>query len=1034
MKNTLAGFCCKITDGISLGTLLFALLLPSARAVDVLTHLNNNNRSGANTNETILTPANVNQSQFGQLWSYPVNGSTYAEPLYVSGVSIGGGTHNVVYIVTMEDDVYAFDADSNTLYWHVSFVSGNITACPILLVDGTDTANIIGDVGIESTPYIDKASGTMYLLARTMNITTTNFIQTLHALSITNGAEKFGGPTVISASGFNPKIQNQRMGMAKAGNNIIIAWASHEDYFAYHGWVMAYNATNMTQAAVFNDTPSGTLGGIWQQGRAPCVDSSGNIYFITGNGTWDGTSNFGETMLKMNSNLSILDWFTPDNYATLTAYDEDFGSAGAMLIPGTSLVVGGGKFGTLYVCNTGSMGHEQSGNGQIVQSIANYSLEMHAGPVYWNSAANGGLIFNCGNGDNLKSYKFNGSTFGTSAFQTSTAAAGGDPGGFLSVSANGSSNGIVWESVETTDSDQGTRPGIVRAYNADDIGGTELWDSYQNPTRDNSGTFVKDANPMIANGKVYVGSYDGMVHVYGLLNLTSITLANFSFETNTSGAVFTNKVTAGFDVSGSDVAGWLDAGSTYVNSGVDYAGDGGNIAENGSVLAYCKAGDSGAYHISGYQMQTGNQVTLTWWAKASAGAAGQTVSIMSAASPTSSFSSLTTLATSTATLNQTGVGGAYTQYTLNYVPTQKDAGMYVAVFFATAATPTGTWATFDNFALSVQVLNYTSFSLANYSFETNTTGTIFTNKVTNGFGSVAGWQNAGSTYNNSGVDYAGDNGNVAEDGTVLAYAEAGDSGAYQISGYQMQTGNPVTITWWAKASAGAAGQSVSLLSAATPTSSFSSLTTLATSTSTLNQEGDTGAFYLYSLTYTPTLADAGKYVAISFKTAATPASTWASFDNFGLWIQSNAVPVANGIYNIVNLNSGLLVDVKNSATTNGTPVDQYASNGGGNQQWGVTNVGGGIYKIIGVQSGLALDVVGSGTANGTLIDVWPYNSTYANQQWAITPASGGYYRLTPQNATGSGLDVQHSGTTNGTPLEIWTYGGGNSQQWKLQTP
>jgi hypothetical protein len=849
MKNTLACFLHKIRGGVSLGpllALLFGLALPPARAVDVLTHMNDQLRSGENTNETILTPSNVNQSQFGQVWDYSVNGSTYAQPLYVSGVSIGGGTHNVVYIVTMEDDVYAFDADSNILYWHVSFVGGTITACPIVAIDGTDTANIVGDVGIESTPYIDKASGTMYLLARTMNTSPTNFIQTLHALNISTGAEKFGGPTVISTSGFNSQIQNQRMGLAKAGNNIIIAWASHEDKFAYHGWVMAYNATNMTQVKVFNDTPSGTLGGIWQQGRAPAVDASGNVYMITGNGTWDGTSNFGETMLKLSSSLSVLDWFTPDNYATLTANDEDFGSAGAMLIPGSSLVIGGGKDGILRVCNTGSMGHEQSGNGQIVQSISGFSKEMHAGPVYWNSSANGQLIFNCGNGDNIKSYKFNGSTFGTSAFQTSSASSGGDPGGFLSVSANGNANGILWAAMEITDSDQGTAPGIVRAYNADSINGTELWDSNQKSNRDKLGTFVKDANPLVANGRVYVGSYDGNVHVYGLLNSINIILANYSFETNSSGgAASPPKTTSGFG----SLAGWLNAGSTYNNSGVDYAGDAGNIAEDGNVLAYCETGDPGAYQISGYQMQTGVPVTLTWWAKASAGAAGQTVSLMSAASPTTAFSSLTTLTNSTATLYQTGNGGAYTQYSLNYTPTSADAGNYLAVFFAASATPASAWTTFDNFALTAQ-------------------------------------------------------------------------------------GSSVT----------------------------------------------------------------------------------------------------NGIYNIVNLNSGLVVDVKHGNTTNGSPVQQYAANGGANQQWGVTNVGGGIYKIIGIQSGLALDVVGGGTANGTLIDIWPYNSTYLNQQWSFTPTSGGYYRLTPGNATGSGLDVQHSGTTNGTPLEIWTYGGGSSQQWKFQTP
>ncbi len=417
---------------LTFGTILFATLLlpPAVKAVDVLTHMNDNNRSGANTSETILTPSNVNQSQFGKVWSYSVNGATYAEPLYVSGVNIAGGTHNVVYIVTMGDDVYAFDADSNTQFWHVSFVGGSITPVPITDITGNNGLNIVGNVGIESTPYIDKSGGTIYILARTKNTSNGTYAQTLHALDIGTGAEKLGGPAVIPQdSGFSAKMQNQRMGLAKAGNNIIIAWTSHEDIQPYHGFLMAYNATSLARVAVFNDTPTGSQGGIWQQGRAPAVDASGNVYVITGNGTWDGSSNFGESFLKLSSSLGLLDWFTPDNYSSLNAGDEDLGSGGAMLIPGTSLAIGGGKQATLFVLNQGNLGHEQSGNGQIVQHIGGFaSGEIHSGTVYWNSAANGQLIFDCGNGDHIKSFKFNGSTIGTSPFQTSSASSGGQPG------------------------------------------------------------------------------------------------------------------------------------------------------------------------------------------------------------------------------------------------------------------------------------------------------------------------------------------------------------------------------------------------------------------------------------------------------------------------------------------------------------------------------------------------------------------------------------------------------------------------------
>jgi len=533
MKNARFSLFPVVSRRILAAAMASVLLLSwtSARAVDVLTHMNDNNRSGANLSETSLTPANVNQSQFGKLWAYAVHGATYAQPLYVSGVNIAGGTHNVVYLETMEDDAYAFDADSNTQYWHVSFLGAGLGPVPVADIAGSSTRNIVGDVGVESTPYIDKAGGTIYMVSRTKNTNNSTYFQTLHALNLATGAEKLGGPVTISASGFSPKMQNQRMGLALAGGNLIIAWASHEDHTPYNGWMMAYNATTLAQAGVFNDTPGGTQGGIWQQGRAPAVDASGNVYVVTGNGTWDGSRNFGESFLKLSSSLSLLDWFTPDNYSTLNSGDEDLGSSGAMLIPGANLVIAGGKQGTLFSLNTGNLGHEQSGNGQVAQQIANFaSNEMHGGVVYWNSAANGPLIFDWANSDHLKAFKFNGSTIATTPYQTSSAASPGSPGGFLSISANGSSNGILWASLETADNDSGTVAGILRAYNADNISGTELWDSQQNASRDSVGDFVKDANPLVANGKVYVGSYSGAVSVYGLLGGTGGTIANGTYK------------------------------------------------------------------------------------------------------------------------------------------------------------------------------------------------------------------------------------------------------------------------------------------------------------------------------------------------------------------------------------------------------------------------------------------------------------------------------------------------------------------------
>jgi len=544
------------------------ILVTLARAVDVLEDMNNPSRTGENPNETILNTSNVNQNTFGKVWSYPVNGSTYAQALYASGISIGGGTNDAVFIETMADQAYAFSATSNAQYWHVSFTGGDIT--PVPPGDYPSGNNIIGNLGVESTPYIDKSLNTIYMVAKTKNTSNSTYYYTLHALSLTDGSEQFGGPVNISASGFNVKQQNQRMGLAKAGNNIIVTWTSYQDSQPYHGWMMAYNETTLSQAGVFNDTSSGNQAGIWQQGRAPAVDSSGNVYVITGNGTWDGSKNFGESFLKLSSSLSLLSWFTPDNYSSLNSGDEDLGSGGALLIPGTSYVFGGGKQGTVFLLNTSNLGHEQSGNGQVHQTFSFASGEIHGGPVYYDSPVNGPVVYDMAVSDHVKEYSFNGSTFNTSHIAESSASAAGNPGGFLSVSDNNGTagSGIVWASIETKDADSSLEPGIVRAWNADNLGGTELWDSNQNSSRDSSGTFVKDANPTVANGMVFVGSYSNRVNVYGLLSSTNTNTNTFIAENlsyTASGASTSLQTDTNFNPPT-----WVELEATGTNQSITY--------------------------------------------------------------------------------------------------------------------------------------------------------------------------------------------------------------------------------------------------------------------------------------------------------------------------------------------------------------------------------------------------------------------------------------------------------------------------------
>src|SRR6202167_5027817 len=339
--------------------LLLALFPEPANAqVTVTTERNDLSRTGANLNETTLSTSNVNVNQFGKLYSYTIDGSIYAQPLYVPGVVIPSqGTHNVVYVATMNDVIYALDADSNAVnggvLWKVDLrnPAAGVTAIPIANIVGSNSLNIVGTVGIESTPVIDLTSKTIYLVARTMEVSgsTTNYVARLHALDITTGSEKFGGPVVIQGSvpgtgqgssggtlTLSTFFQNQRSSLALVNGLIVFSWASHEDFDDWHGWVMAYNAATLQQTSILCTTPNGENAGIWMSGRAPVADSSGNLYYATGNGDWDGVSSFGDSLIRVsttNGTLSIADYFTPDNYAYLQANDLDFGSSGPLLIP-----------------------------------------------------------------------------------------------------------------------------------------------------------------------------------------------------------------------------------------------------------------------------------------------------------------------------------------------------------------------------------------------------------------------------------------------------------------------------------------------------------------------------------------------------------------------------------------------------------------------------------------------------------------------------------------------------------------------------
>ena len=516
--------------------------------VRVWTNHNDNARTGANLSEKLLTPGTVNVNSFGKLFSHVVDGAIFAQPLYLPNVLIPGkGVHNVVYVATMNDSVYAFDADTSEManampLWHVSFTNpvAGITAVP------TDNPKIDGTLGILGTPVIDESTGTMYLVARTLE--NGQYVQRLHALDVTTGREKSGEPVVIAASvagrgydgaigqvTFNAKMANQSSGLALANNSVYVTWASRGDYDPWHGWVMAFDARTLQLTGTFNTTPDGAQGGIWQSGQPPAIDAAGNLFVAVGNGDWDGVRNFAQSVLKLSPSLSLLDWFTPDNYAQLTLGDLDLGICGVLLIPNSNVSVNGSKTGDFYVLQQNSLGHEQVGNGQIPQLLRVAPGHIHGAPVYWNSPNRGPLIYVWGEEDALKAFHFNGTTVDpTPAMRSTIVASPGMPGGILSLSADGSTagTGILWASLPLTgDALNNLVPGVLRAFDASDLT-RELWHSAEAPSRDDPGYFAKFAPPTVANGKVYLASYSNQLTVYGLFSTSPDFRLSVSNNTN----------------------------------------------------------------------------------------------------------------------------------------------------------------------------------------------------------------------------------------------------------------------------------------------------------------------------------------------------------------------------------------------------------------------------------------------------------------------------------------------------------------------
>jgi hypothetical protein len=524
---------------------LFSGALVASAQVAVTTYHNNNSRSGTNNQESILTPSNVNATSFGKLFTNAVDGQIYAQPLYVPAVSIvGKGTHNVVFVATENDSVYAFDADSNTganaaPLWKAAFANpaAGITAVPS---SDVSCSNIQPQIGITGTPVIDQASGTLYVVSK-MKISsggTVHYFQQLHGLDITSGAEKFGGPFTIDATiagscypnqngqvVFSALHQNQRAGLVLHDGVLVVVWASHCDNNPYTGWVMAFQASTGKKLAVFNDDPDmGVVsyecrGGIWQGGAAPAVDSENNLYLATGNGYFNannsGGLDYGDTVLKLaltQSGFKIGDYFTPFNQDTLDDNDTDLGSGGVLLLPtqpgsNPDLAVAVGKEGSIYLLNRDNMGKYNVSGDQVVQELPNAIGGIWGMPAYFN-----GSVYFGGQYDFVKAFALSNGLF-ASAPASQSGNSYTYPGPTPSISANGKTNGIVW-ALDNGASGSGG-PGVLYAYNASNLAQT-LYNTTQNATRDQLGPAINFTVPTVVNGKVYVGTGNSLA-VFGLL-------------------------------------------------------------------------------------------------------------------------------------------------------------------------------------------------------------------------------------------------------------------------------------------------------------------------------------------------------------------------------------------------------------------------------------------------------------------------------------------------------------------------------------
>jgi hypothetical protein len=497
---------------------------------DVTTYKNDVGRSGLNSTETALTASNVNSSSFGLLRNVAVDGKVDAQPLYLSQLNVAGTAHNVVFAASEHGSVYAFDANSGAVLWHVSMLKSGETTSGSL-----GCSQVVPEIGVTATPVIDRAAGahgTIFVVAMSLDASSA-YHQRLHALDVTTGAELLGGPTEISASAptaaggsnvFNPTQYEERAALLLLNGSIYVSFTSHCDAPPYSGWVMTYAESTLAQTAVLNVGQNSDSGpSIWMSGGGPAADASGNVYLLTANGAFETTlsaagfpnlGDFGNSFLKIANSggaLSVADYFAVTDTVAASAADRDLGSGGAMVLPDLTdsagtvhhLIVGAGKDGNIYVVNRDSMGKFSPTANNIYQQLTGaVGGGIFSTPAYFNNT-----VYYCDVGQSVKAFAINNAMLSATP-QTQSAVQFVYPGSAISVSANGTANGIVW-------AHDNTSPGVLYAFDATNLT-HELYNSSQAGTRDQFGSGNKYITPTIADGQVFVGTTNS-VAVFGLL-------------------------------------------------------------------------------------------------------------------------------------------------------------------------------------------------------------------------------------------------------------------------------------------------------------------------------------------------------------------------------------------------------------------------------------------------------------------------------------------------------------------------------------